>query len=308
MAESAPIPVRDAAAPLSGAGLLLLAGLTLTWGVNWPMMKIALVEIPPWTFRSICLMVGGGALLLLARLAGQRIGFSLHLLPALALTSFFNITGWHLCSAYALLYTGSGRASIIGFTMPIWVTLLSSVVLGVRPTTRQIVALVLGMAALGALIAQDLSLAGVAPLGALLMAAAAASWGMGTLLVKRFAWGSMPIMTLTGWQQIIGGLPIVVGWWFIEPVPDLVALSPTAAFCLAYAALVAGVFSHTAYFKLVALLPAHVAAIGVLAVPVVGVISSAVVLGEAVSWVEIAALVLVVGGLFLLINRPSRSA
>jgi hypothetical protein len=34
-----------------GAGLLLLAVLTVLWGVNWPMMKLAVAEVPVWTFR-----------------------------------------------------------------------------------------------------------------------------------------------------------------------------------------------------------------------------------------------------------------
>ena len=100
--------------------IVLLVALTITWGVNWPMMKLALLEVPPWTFRSLCLMVGGGALLILARAAGTPMSVPRRLLPALALVSLFNITGWHLFSAYALLHTGSGRAAIIGYTMPLW--------------------------------------------------------------------------------------------------------------------------------------------------------------------------------------------
>jgi drug/metabolite transporter (DMT)-like permease len=136
------------------------------------------------------------------------------------------------------------------------------------------------------------------------MAGAALSWAIGTVLVKQFAWSGMPVMALTGWQQLIGGLPIVVGFWLLEPWPDLTALSLPAALGLAYAVFVAMIFCHTAYFKLVSLLPAHVAAISVLAVPVVGVVSSAWLLGEPVGLAEAAALLAVVGGLFLL-TRPA---
>ncbi len=295
------------AARVSGFGLFLLVSLTLTWGVNWPLMKLALLEIPPWTFRSLCLSLGGATLLLLTRLAGQRVGFPLRRLPAMALTALFNITGWHLCSAFALLHTGSGRAAIIGYTMPLWVALLSALWLGVRPSTRQLLALGLGMAALALLIGQDLRMLGTAPIGALLMALAALSWAIGTVLVKKLAWQEMSVLALTGWQQLLGVLPILVGWWLFEPVPDLAGLSGPAAFGLFYTIFVAMVFCHTAYFKLVAILPAHVAAIGTLAVPVVGVISAALLLAEPVGWSELVALLLVVSGLFLLIGRP-RSA
>jgi drug/metabolite transporter (DMT)-like permease len=72
---------------------------------------------------------------------------------------------------------------------------------------------------------------------------------------------------------------------------------------LGYAIFVAMVFCHTAYFKLISLLPAHVAAMGVLAVPVVGVISSAWILGEIVGVSELIALLLVVSSLCLLISK-----
>ena len=130
-------------------------------------------------------------------------------LPLLGLVSLFNITGWHLFTAHALLHTGSGRAAIIGYTMPLWASLISVLVLRIRLTAPQILALALGMAALVLLIGGDLRTIGAAPVGALLMLGAALCWAIGTVLIKRFDWGGMPVTALTGWQQLIGGVPIV---------------------------------------------------------------------------------------------------
>jgi drug/metabolite transporter (DMT)-like permease len=298
-------PASDAAI-WSQSGIALLVALTITWGFNWPMMKLALQTVPPWTFRTLCVMVGGGALLALTGLTGGRVTFPARRLPALMLVALFNITAWHVFSAYALLYTGSGRAAIIGYTMPIWAAGLSVWILHERIGPRQILALALGMAGLGLLLAQDLGQVGATPIGGLLMLGAAISWAIGTILVKRFAWHPMPVMALTGWQLLIGGVPIVIGWWLWEPVPDLAALSLPAALGLAYAVLVAMVFCQTAYFRMLTLVPANVAAMAVMAVPVVGVLSSAWILAEPVGPAEALALVLVVGGLSLLIRRPVR--
>jgi drug/metabolite transporter (DMT)-like permease len=297
---------HGAGGSLAPAGIVLLVALTITWGVNWPMMKLALLEVPPWTFRSLCLVIGGGALLALAWASGGPMSVPVRRLPALALVSLFNITGWHLFSAYALLHTGSGRAAIIGYTMPLWASLLGLWVLRTRPTPRQVAALLLGMAALGLLIIKDFGALGAAPIGALLMLGAALCWAIGTVLVKKFEWGRLTITALTGWQQLIGGVPIVIGWWLLEPMPDLGALSLPAALGLAYAVFVAMIFCQTAFFKLLSLLPVHVAAISVLPVPVVGVVSSAMLLAEPVGPAEIAALALVVGGLFLLVRPADR--
>ncbi len=288
---------------LSKAGILLLITLSFAWGLNWPMMKLALQDIPVWTFRTLCLMLGGSTLLLLTRLSGHAVALPRDRLAALAFVSLFNITGWHLCSAYGLLNTGSGRAAIIGFTMPLWASLFSVLILKTKPTGRQLLALMFGMAALVTLIGEDLRAVGGAPIGVLFMTLAALNWGLGTILVKKFDWGDMSVMALTGWQQLIGGIPIVIGWLLLEPMPDLASVGWPALIGLGYAIFVAMVFCHTAYFKLVSWLPAHVAAMGVLAVPVVGVVSSAWILGEAVGLGELLALALVVSSLFLLIKN-----
>ncbi|MEZ5930790.1 MAG: DMT family transporter [Alphaproteobacteria bacterium] len=292
---------------LPRTGLLLLVALSIAWGLNWPMMKLALQEIPVWTFRSLCLMGGGGILLVIAWFSRQGVALPRRQLGALALVAVFNITGWHLCSAYGLLHTGSGRASIIGFTMPLWASMLSVLILKTAPTARQVLALVCGLAALITLLADDVQTLGGAPLGVMFMLMAALNWAMGTILVKKFDWGGMSILALTGWQQLIGGLPIIIGWWLLEPFPDFTAYSWPALGGLAFAVLIAMVFCHTAYFKLVSLLPAHVAAMGVMAVPVVGVVSSAWLLGERVGLAEWLALVFVVTQMVLLM-RPGPAA
>jgi drug/metabolite transporter (DMT)-like permease len=280
--------------------------LALAWGFSWPMMKLAVTAVPPWTFRSLCLMIGGSVLLAFTRASGAPVGIPPGRLGPLLLVALFNITGWHLFSAYALLLTGSGRAAIIGYTMPLWASVLGIWVLHTRPTPRQAAALLLGMVALMLLMAKDFGRLDAAATGALLMVGAAVCWAIGTVLVKRFAWDGVTVTALTGWQQLLGGVPIVIGWWFLETVPDLAALSLPAALGLTYTILVGTIFCHAAYFKLLSLVPAHVAAIGVLPVPVVGVVSSALVLGEQVGPAEVAALALVVSGLFLLVRPAGR--
>ena len=40
----------------------VLARLSLAWGFNWTAMNVALAEVPPWTFRSLCLGLGSAVL------------------------------------------------------------------------------------------------------------------------------------------------------------------------------------------------------------------------------------------------------
>lgn len=282
--------------PLPRAGYLLLAALTLFWGGNWPVMKLALTEIPVWWFRAICLLCGGIGLLSLARVGGQRLAVPRRELRPLMICTLFNVVGWHICSAYGVSLMAAGRASIIAFTMPLWATLLGSLVLGDRLTARRATGLGLGLASLLVLIGPDLGAARAAPLGAVFMLGAAMSWAAGTISVKHFAL-SLPTAVLAGWQLVLGCIVVVPIALIFEDPPAPADLSGAALLSLAYIIALPMVFCQWAYLKVVRLFPAVLAAIGTLAIPVVGVLFSALILGEAVGLREFAALALVCGGL-----------
>ena len=72
-------------------GFVLLAALALFWGGNWPTMKLALAEIEVWPFRSMCLIVGGSALLILSRLRGRSIRVPSREVPPLLICVIFNM-------------------------------------------------------------------------------------------------------------------------------------------------------------------------------------------------------------------------
>ena len=289
---------------LPAAGFVLLAGLTLFWGLNWPFMKIALGEIPVWIFRTLCLWVGGCGLLLLARLGGQRILLRPAEIAPVALCSVFNIVGWHLFSGYGLTLMEAGRASIIAFTMPVWASVLAVPVLGEAFTARKALGLALGMASLVLLIGPDLAVLESAPLGALCMLGAALTWATGTVLFKRFRWHSST-SSLVGWQLIAGALPITAGMLIMNEPFEIAAVSPLAWGSTLYVLAFPMLFCQWAYFRTVRMFPASLAAIGTLAIPILGVFSGALVLGEAVGWREALSLLAVCSALAVVLVRPN---
>ncbi len=303
---SAPGPPRNAlsAGELPRAGFLLLAAITLFWGGNWPMMKIVLAEVPVWWFRGICLIAAGTGLLAIARAGGLPVAVPRREVGPLLFCALFNIVGWHLFSAYGVSLMAAGRAAIIAFTMPLWAVLLGWPVLGERPTARRWAGLGLGLAGLAVLVGPDLRSAQAAPLGALFMLGAALCWATGTVAVKRFAWSS-PTTVLVGWQLLVGAFAVLPGALFFEEAPSLASLSPRAIAAFAYVVALPMLFCHWAYFKLVRMFPVSLAAIGTLAIPVVGVFLSALILDEAVGAREIAALLLICGALALVLVAPA---
>lgn len=282
------------------AALLLIAAITVLWGLNWPAMKVAVGEVSPWTFRVICIVISAPGLLGLAALTGERRLPARHLWPPLLLMAALGVTGWFLFSAFGLQHIEGGRGAIVSYTMPAWAALMSAIYLGERLDRRRLSALVLGMLGIAVLVAPDLMEFGESPLGPLLMTAAAICWAGGTVVLKSRDW-SIGIMALTGWQILLGGLPILLLWPLLEPQPDLSRLTWRGVLGIVYAATVALIFCMAAFNKVVTLLPATAAAISTLAIPVVGLLSSAWLLGEPAGWREFAALGLVLGGIALVL-------
>jgi drug/metabolite transporter (DMT)-like permease len=274
-------------------GIVLLALLSLFWGLAWPAMKIVLGEIRPWTFRAICLAAGGAALLALARAGGADLRVPARDLTPLIVTSLINITGWHILSAYGLTLLHAGRAVIIAYTMPLWAILLGRLLLQEHITSARLWALGIGWTGLALLLGPDMQAVGTAPLGALMMLGAAVCWGAGTVLVKFFKW-HMPGTLVMGWQLLIGGIPIIVGAILIDPVTAIAAVSWKAIAALMFVVALPTIFCHWAFFMVVQIFPANVAALSTLGIPVIGVFSSALILGEPVTATELAALFLVV--------------
>jgi len=284
--------------PSAGRATLALSivAVTILWGVNWPAMKLAVEEFGPWTFRVVSVLGAGATLLILAKLSGEKVLLERRLvLPHLAI-SFFGVTLWHMLTAYGLLWIGGGRAAIIAFTMPLWATLLSVLFLRERLTPLGWLALGLGTVGLAVLIGPDLARIGQGPLGALLMLAAAFVWAVQTVAMKLYDW-RVGTMALSGWQLLAGGVPISLAWLELGEWPDPERLTPGGILALLYVVFVALVFCFTTFLKIVCLLPAIAASLSTLAIPVVGVMSSAWLLNEPVGLRELVALFFVLAAI-----------
>ena len=284
---------------------VLLASLSLFWGLNWPGMKIILGEMTVWWFRGSCLIAGGVILLALSALSGNRWRIKTGEVPAVAFCGLFAILGWMVFSAYGVSRMPAGRASIIAFTMPLWATIFASRWLGERITPAKVVGLVLGIGGLGFLIGPDLIVFKKAPEGAIYMLLAAISWGLGTVIFKRGNW-ALPVISNIAWQLLFSAVPVLIIAVLIEPLPELRSFSSSAVIALVYIYLFPMSFCQWAYFKVVRLLPASIAAIGTLMVPVIGVYSSFVILGERVGLTELAALILILLALVLVLRAPPK--
>ena len=278
---------------LPPAGLLLLAALALGWGINWPIMKIVLSEIPPLYFRAVSLIVGGAGLLVIARISGYSIAVPAgQWRPMLAL-SLFNIIGWNVFAIYGVSLLPSGRAALLGFTMPVWGAILSVLMLGERLNARRIGGLVLGLAGIVALMGGSITTFMKAPAGVICMLLAAWSWALGIVLFKRLQI-PMPTTALTGWTMLIGGLPLLVVAVPLE-TSRLIIPSAWPAWGMVYNTVIAFMFCYWAWNRIVLMVPVAVSSLSSLATPLIGVISGMILLGEPLGRQELLAAALILG-------------
>ena len=271
--------------------LWVLVALTLGWGFNWPMIKLALTEMPLLSFRSVCLLGGAAGLFAIASYARLPLRVPQGQWGRLLLIALFNITGWNLCVVYGIGYMSSGRAAILVYTMPLWSMLLSAWLLDERLSARRILGVALGMGAVLLLLSSELGAVQVAPKGTLLMMGAALCWAIGTVMMKRYPI-DLPVTSLTAWQLLIGGIPIYAGALAFE-MNRLQPLTLWPAAALAYNVVIAFIFCHWAWYKIVTTVPVGVSSLSTLMIPVVGVFSGMLVLSERPHWQDFAALGLV---------------
>jgi drug/metabolite transporter (DMT)-like permease len=286
------------------SGPWLLAGITLFWGLNFVAIKYSVEEVPIWTFRSICLLTGGFGLLGIAK----AVGLSLRVPRAewwpLVIAAIGNITGWHIFSAWGLQYVPASRGTILAYTMPLFAAVISVLWLRQKMTGLIATALVSGIVALAILLVPIWSEIVAHPFGPVLMLLAAAFWAFGTVALKRYRF-TVPTAVLAGWQMLVGGIPVFIGWALIDIDFDPRPVSHIAWLAVAYSAIVPMIFCHWAWFRIVAIYPAAVAAIGTLAIPVVSVLASALLKHEPIGMPEILSLALVLMSLMLVLVVPA---
>lgn len=289
---------------LSRRALILLVVLTLVWGTNWPLFEIAVREVSVWTFRAIAVTVAGTALLAFARARGDSLAIDRRHLPRICFATLLYLVVWNIASTYSAILIPSGQAAVLGFTMPLWSALISWAVYGERLRPRLVVAIALGGAAVTLLMVPNFAAYADAPLGLALGLIAAIGWAAGTLVLQRGGSVGVTATVLTGWQLLmtavptaLGALVLAEGGWFV-PSWQTVAV-------IGYIALVPMAIGNACWFAIVGLLPANVAGLSAVLVPVVAMLSGALVHGEPLGALQWLAMAASASALWLALARPA---
>ncbi len=282
--------------------LITLIVLTLMWGINWPMMKFSLRELSPLYFRALTMTAGSLLLYSWYRAQGLRMWPQGREWRTVLAIGAPNMLGWHTLSILGVKELASGRAAILGFTMPIWTVLIGVFFLGEKLTRRTAVAAVAVAIAIALLTSSEFTALSGRPLGVMWMEIAAVCWAIGTLLMRRTPL-TLPVETLTIWTMILASACL----WLIalasEPWPSW-QFSGAMWISLAYSAFINYGFAQTLWASLARHLPASTSAMSVMAIPLVGTLSATFIVGEWPQWQDYLAIVFVMAAIAAVLLPP----
>lgn len=272
-----PDSVADRTGTADVGARLMLVVLCMIWGVTWPIMKIALMEIPPFSMRTMTSALGALVLYLVCVARGR----SLRLPNAKAwvhvtIASLLNVAAFSVFGSIAQLTATTSRVTVLAYTLPIWSVLFGWLFLGERPNRVQTAALCLCGAGLAILI-YPLAEAGIPP-GIWFALITGVSWAAGTIYLKWARIQADP-MGVASWQVTIAFFVLLACLLIFEGRLHVHA-SALALGATVFTGLFANGIAYGLWFAIVRRLPATTASLGVLGSPVIGVVASIVILGE----------------------------
>ena len=285
--------------------IALMAVLTLVWGMNWSVMKIGAMQLPPLWFRGLGLVMGTSLLGLVLAVRGTSLRLPGGALTRVVTLSFPNIMVWYSVVTIGVTLLPAGRAAILGFTMPAWAALIGVVIYRERLDARTIVGVACAVAGIVLLVSGDWTALIGHPLGMILMLIAAVSWAWGTHALRRSKL-DMDTLALTFWMMLVA-CPVLLGAsavmegsrWRVPQGPEWWPIVYNAVLVLAVGNLI--------WFTVARTLAPTAAGLSSMLIPVVGVFSGMAILAETPTWRDLAALALVcmaVGA--AVIRKPGR--
>ena len=256
-------------------GLILLT--TLMMGLAFPVGKMGFAYAPPFFLMGIRFVLAGVSLALIVsrKPRSHPVGGKQWLQAAVV--GLFQSAGVMGCAYYSMNWITSGESSIITCTNPLLVIILGTLLTGAVYRKRQWLGVVVGF--IGVVFTFGLHM-GIQT-GTFISFGGAVCFASATLLVKR--WGSAFDMTVLAAYQMIAGGVVLLLLSAISENPHFI-FSVTSVLILLWLVIMCSIVQFSIWFYLLRNGdPAKTSAFLFL-VPLFGVLSSWLLLGEKIEW------------------------
>ena len=185
---------------------VLLILIAIIWALNFSVVKVSLQEIDSLSFNALRYILAAGFLAYAARARGYSLKVDREdFWPLVGIALVGNVL-YQLFFIIGVDYTYSANAAVILGTIPVWVALLSHLFTDEKLTRYKSIGI--GLAFTGIVLIVTGSKAGISIasktfLGDVIILCAAISWGVYTILAKRFL-KKYPSTQFTGVMSIVG--------------------------------------------------------------------------------------------------------
>lgn len=303
MKQSPSLPVSTASA------YALLVMVIVVWGANWPVMKYGLNYISPFWFAASRVYLGAATLFIVVLFLRRRIPVpGRQDLPVVISVGLLQMFGYMGLVHLSLQFVEAGRAAILSYTTPLWVTPAAILFLGEKLTWMRAAGLFAGVTGIAVLLnpsALDWDDSNVVA-GNLLLLVAALCWAIGILHIRTHTWELSPL-DIAPWQMLLAAGPITLVAALTEPV-SAIEWNEGLIAVVAYNGPIATALGFWALVSLNRALPAISTSLAILGVPAFGFLSSVIVLGEEPDISLVAGLILILTGVGLVALADWRRA
>ncbi|MFU2068311.1 DMT family transporter [Bordetella hinzii] len=286
----------------SGLGLMLAT--ILVWSGAWIAMKLIVPYIGPYDFVVVRYLCGAFVLFAGVVLSGRPLA-----MPPWRLTVLVGLTqtaGFQGFVQTALVTGGVGKVSLMAYTMPFWVILLAWLILKERPSRMHWAGIAL--AACGLLcFARPWDGLGDDFLPMALGVGSGLCWALGTVLSKlMFDRHAPDILTFTAWQMLVGALAMTPVALLVPQIDAVWGWQLWTG--MTYIILVATALAWVMWLLVVRRVPASIAGLSALGVPVVAVLLAWLVLHERPTPMDLASMLFIMAGIWVVSRARPRKA
>lgn len=279
--------------------LLLL--LVVTWAVSWPAIKVGVSVVPPLWYACLRYLIAATCLFALLMLRRQLVFPPRSDWPLIAVSGALQMGTYSALTSFALTVLPPGRAAVLAFSTPIWVVPLAAWRLRERVSRVGLLGVGVGMLGVLAIAAPSLHASGTQIASYAMLIGAAAAWAVTIVFVRSHRF-TASAFALAPWQMLLATILLTLVAIVVEGPPAPMPARGLAS--LVYVGPVATAFAYWAVVETGRHFRASTMSMALLATPSVGILISAMTLGETLDPSLIAGAVLIGSGIRMATLAP----
>jgi drug/metabolite transporter (DMT)-like permease len=256
--------------------LVALFILTLIWGYNWVVMKLAVQYANPFQFAAM--RTFSGAIILFIIMAFTKRAMMVKEFPTMLVLGLLQTIGFTGLIIWAVSIGGAGKTAVLSYTMPFWVMLFAWPMLGEKVQGWQWLAVV--SALLGIILIFDPLHIKADAFSMFLAVCSGVFWAISAIISKKLHKRAphLDLLNITAWPMLLGSIPLVIYALMLDAPP--IQWTNTFIAAVLFNVILSGVVAWLLWLYALQRLNAGIASMASMLAPVIGVISAWLQLNE----------------------------